>query len=100
MNTGIQSNKASARLWRSAAIATMTIALSLGARAAIAGQGNTWTATGSPNTVAITNGPWTLEQSGAANGLKSAGYCDNAGNLIGNPGTERMAPYYFPFIVG
>src|SRR5208282_5108833 len=51
-----------------------------------------WTSNGAPTTTSITGGPWTLEQSGAANGLKSAGY--------GNPGTERMEPYYFPTIFG
>ncbi len=59
-----------------------------------------WTSTGAPSETAITGGPWTLEQSGAANGLKSAGYCDSNGNQIGNPGTDRMQPYYFPSIVG
>ena len=62
--------------------------------------GAPWTAVGAPSTVTIKNGPWTLEQSGAANGLKSAGYCTTAGVQIGNPGTERMQPYYFPFITG
>ena len=55
---------------------------------------------GAPTPTAITGGPWTLEQSGAANGLKSSGYCDSNGNQIGNPGTERMEPYYFPVVVG
>ena len=59
-----------------------------------------WTRNGAPTDASITGGPWTLEQSGAANGLKSAGYCDANGNQIGNPGTERMEPYYFPSIVG
>src|SRR5215471_7988403 len=59
-----------------------------------------WTRNGAPTDASITGGPWTLEQSGAANGLKSAGYCDSKGNQIGNPGTERMQPYYFPSIVG
>src|ERR1700730_1048977 len=59
-----------------------------------------WTSNGAPTPTAITGGPWTLEQSGAANGLKSAGYCDSHGNQIGNPGTERMEPYYFPVVVG
>ena len=64
-----------------------------------------WTRNSAPQTVTITGGPWTLEQSGAANGLKSAGYCAASGNgasgtEIGNPGTERMQPYYFPFITG
>ena len=64
------------------------------------GEAVSWTAQAVPGTVSIKNGPWTLEQSGAANGLKSAGYCDSSGNQIGNPGTERMQPYYFPFITG
>jgi hypothetical protein len=59
-----------------------------------------WTRNGAPTDASITGGPWTLEQSGAANGLKSSGYCDGSGNQIGNPGTERMEPYYFPSIVG
>lgn len=59
-----------------------------------------WTRNGVPTDTSITGGPWTLEQSGAANGLKSAGYCDSNLNQIGNPGTERMEPYYFPSIVG
>jgi len=59
-----------------------------------------WTRNGAPTEAAIKGGPWTLEQSGAANGLKSVNYCDSKGNQIGNPGTERMQPYYFPFVVG
>src|SRR5215469_3024170 len=61
---------------------------------------NTWSANGSPTETYITGGPWTLEQSGAGNGLKSSGYCDSNKVQIGNPGTERMEPYYFPFIQG
>ena len=59
-----------------------------------------WTRNGPPSETYITGGGWTLEQSGAAVGLKSAHYCDNNGNQVGNPGTERMQPYYFPFITG
>ena len=60
-----------------------------------------WTRNGAPQEATITGGPWTLEQSGAANGLKSSGYCQaDEQTLIGNPGTERMQPYYFPVIVG
>jgi hypothetical protein len=59
-----------------------------------------WTRNGAPTDVTITGGPWTLEQSGAANRLKSAGYCDANKNQIGNPGTERMEPYYFPEVFG
>ena len=63
-------------------------------------QHNSWTKNGAPTEAMITDGPWTLEQSGAANGLKSSGYCDAQKHQIGNPGTERMQPYYFPFVVG
>ena len=72
-----------------------------------------WTRNGAPTTTTIKGGPWTLEQSGAANGLKSSHYCDASLNQIGNtlppglpstpdslPGTERMEPYYFPTIFG
>jgi hypothetical protein len=61
---------------------------------------DTWTRNGAPSEAYITGGGWTLEQSGAANGLKSSHYCDSNGNQVGNPGTERMQPYYFPFITG
>jgi len=59
-----------------------------------------WTRNGAPTETYISGGPWTLEQSGAAVGLKSAGYCDGAGKQVPNPGSERMQPYYFPFING
>src|ERR1700676_4258639 len=59
-----------------------------------------WTSNGAPTETYITGGPWTLEQSGAANGLKSSGYCDGNGKQIENPETERMQPYYFPVING
>lgn len=64
-----------------------------------------WKRNGAPTETYVTGGGWTLEQGGvgvggAAVGLKSAGYCDASGNPIGNPGTERMQPYYFPFITG
>jgi hypothetical protein len=59
-----------------------------------------WTRTAAPAETYITGGGWTLEQSGAASGLKSSGYCDSNGNQIPNPGTQRMQPYYFPFITG
>jgi hypothetical protein len=87
------------RRW-AATIAGATLALWMSPSAAPAGQGAAWTVIGGPSAVAIKNGPWTLEQSGAANGLKTAGYCTTAGTQIGNPGTERMSPYYFPFITG
>lgn len=59
-----------------------------------------WKRNGAPSETYVTGGGWTLEQSGAAVGLKSAGYCDKRGNQIGNPGMERMQPYYFPVING
>jgi len=59
-----------------------------------------WIKNGAPAETYITGGPWTLEQSEAAVGLKSAGYCDKSGIQIGNPGTQRMQPYYFPVING
>jgi hypothetical protein len=59
-----------------------------------------WTRNGAPTETTITGGGWTLEQSGAGVRLKSSGYCDGNGNQIGNPGTERMQPYYFPVVSG
>jgi hypothetical protein len=59
-----------------------------------------WTSNAAPAETYIAGGGWTLEQSGAAVGLKSAGYCDSRGNQIGNPGTERMRHYYFPVVAG
>jgi hypothetical protein len=65
------------------------------------GQGNPnhWKSNGTPVETYVSGGPWTLEQSGAAVGLKSAGYCD-ANVQVPNPEIERMQPYYFPFITG
>ena len=59
-----------------------------------------WTRNGTPTETYVSGGPWTLEQSGAAVGLKSAGYCDANGKQVPNPSIERMQPYYFPFING
>src|SRR5579871_1989017 len=73
-------------------------ALSTGA-SNVHGQ-NQWKRNAAPAETYITGGGWTLEQSGAAVGLKSAGYCDANGNQVRNPGTQRMQPYYFPFITG
>jgi hypothetical protein len=72
----------------------------LGALPATAADSVHWSKVASPTEAIITGGPWTLEQSGAANGLKSVGYCDANQNQIGNPGTMRMQPYYFPSVVG
>ena len=59
--------------------------------------GNVWTAKSLPQQGHITGGPWTLQQRGASNAAPSAGYCIN-GVPQPNPGTERMAPYYFAFV--
>jgi len=81
--------------------AFLAAALALMVPALTFAQGHVkWTSNGAPTPTSITGGPWTLEQSGAANGLKSSGYCDVNGNQIGNPGTERMEPYYFPVVTG
>lgn len=78
----------------------VAIAVTLAAGLHAQDGGDQWTRNGAPTETYITGGSWTLEQSGAAVGLKSAGYCDKNGNQLGNPGTERMQPYYFPFITG
>ena len=80
--------------------AALLMAFSTAAWADDGGNAVSWTANGAPTEAMIKGGPWTLEQSGAAVGLKSAGYCDASGKQIGNPGTERMQPYYFPTILG
>jgi len=86
---------------RAAFIAAVLAAFSMTAWSDDHGFGSvTWTANGAPTEAMITGGGWTLEQSDAANGRKSAGYCNSSGNQIGNPGTERMQPYYFPTIFG
>ena len=74
-------------------------ALVLGGRMG-ASEALRWKVVGVPQEAMITGGPWTLEQSGAAVGIKSAGYCDTSGKQVGNPGTERMQPYYFPVVFG
>jgi hypothetical protein len=81
-----------------AATAVVVLISTLGTRAW--DDGVRWKSNGTPSETYITGGGWTLEQSGAAVGLKSVNYCDSKGNQIGNPGTERMQPYYFPFIQG
>jgi len=84
--------------------ASIAATLAAFAAPAVAHGPVTWNRTSPPATVSIAGGPWTLEQSGAANGLKSSGYCASSdgvtGTQIANPGTERMQPYYFPFVVG
>lgn len=84
------------------AIRFAVLAAAIGAMAAVSAAQNNpnrLTPTSPAVETYIIGGPWTLEQSGAAVGLKSAGYCVN-GAQVPNPGAERMEPYYFPFIVG
>jgi hypothetical protein len=77
-------------------------AAGIGAMAALtfAQNANHFTRTSPAVETYIIGGPWTLEQSGAANGLKSAGYCDSTGAQVPNSATERMEPYYFPYVTG
>ena len=77
-----------------------SLVAALAASAPFALSQNAWTRNAAPAETYITGGGWTLEQSGAAVGRKSAGYCDANGNQVRNPGTQRMEPYYFPFITG
>jgi hypothetical protein len=84
------------------AIRFVVLAAAAGAMAAVSpaqNNPNLFTTTSAAVETYIYGGPWTLEQSGAANGLKSAGYCKN-GVQVPNPGAERMQPYYFPFVTG
>src|SRR6266849_5007683 len=71
--------------------------LALPALTAWAQSGDVWKAESIPVQSHITGGPWTLEQTGSSNATPSAGYCV-AGVPQLNPGTERMAPYYFPCV--
>lgn len=82
-------------------VAALLLAITtLAAISAAQNKPNHFTRTSPAVETYIIGGPWTLEQSGAAVGLKSAGYCDAEGNQVPNPGAERMEPYYFPFITG
>jgi len=80
--------------------AVIAVTALLGITATAQAQSVHWTAGGPPAETYLSGGPWTLEQSGAAVGLKSAGYCDASGTQVPNPESERMQPYYFPFITG
>ena len=73
--------------------------LTLPALSARAQSGEIWKAESIPAQSQITGGPWTLEQTGSSNAAPSAGYCVGGVPQL-NPGTERMAPYYFPFVTG
>jgi hypothetical protein len=88
-------------LKRAVLITAAVAALFVAAFATQAGDDHIrWKSNGAPAETYVTGGGWTLEQSGAAVGLKSAGYCDSTSTQIGNPGTERMQPYYFPVVTG
>jgi hypothetical protein len=102
MSRQAKSNKWATRTHGAAAAAAGAAMLIAGAAMADPSSPVVWTSKGAPTQATITGGPWTLEQSGAANGLKSSGYCDNSTppKQVGNPGTERMSPYYFPIVYG
>jgi len=101
MRTLNRSRRAGAKQFLRLLIPTTLVLSAALSLAAAADDGHVrWTSNGVPTEAVITGGPWTLEQSGAANGLKSVGYCDSNGKQVGNPGTERMQPYYFPTIAG
>ncbi len=59
----------------------------------------TWTLDQPAGESYITGGPWTLEQSDASQAARAAGYCVS-GVQQSNPGTERVQPYYFPYVTG
>jgi len=59
----------------------------------------TWSLKETASEAYITGGPWTLEQSAASPDKRAAGYC-KSGIQQANPGTERMQPYYFPYVTG
>ncbi len=79
--------------------AFLSAAILLGSTSLGWAQSLHWKAEQVPQEAQITGGPWTLEQNGASNGARAAGYCVN-GVQQPNPGTERMQPYYFPFVRG
>jgi hypothetical protein len=64
------------------------------------GQPTTWTLSGQVTPAALKGGPWTLGQTPATYGSPTAGYCDAAGNVTRNPGTQLFQPAYFPNVSG
>ncbi len=82
-----------------AVLVSLIVIFALSAPPVVAQSGDVWRAASLPVQSHITGGPWTLEQTGSSNAAPSAGYCV-AGVPQLNPGTERMAPYYFPFVTG
>lgn len=69
---------------------------------------NTWTAASSPIEATITGGPWTLGQGPTQPMVPMVGYCAPFGQspngqdgvVQGNPDTNLMQPYYYPFVTG
>lgn len=92
------------RLMLSGAVLVAGAALLLPATANASGARHggptTWTITGPVTAARITGGPWTLGQAPATYGSPTAGYCDAAGNVTRNPGTELFEPAYFPNVQG
>ena len=78
---------------------SLAVLLLLPGSSLFAQSADVWKAESLPQQAHITGGPWTLQQRGASTPAPSAGYCIN-GVPQPNPGTERMAPYYFPFVTG
>ena len=64
------------------------------------GSPTTWTLSGQVTPATLKGGPWTLGQAPATYGSPTAGYCDAAGNVTRNPGTELFQPAYFPNVTG
>lgn len=64
------------------------------------GGPTTWSLSGPPTPATLKGGPWTLGQAPATYGDPTAGYCDGAGDVTRNPGTELFQPAYFPNVTG
>jgi len=64
------------------------------------GQPTVWTLSGQVTPATLKGGPWTLGQAPATYGSPTAGYCDAAGTVTRNPGTELFQPAYFPNVTG
>ncbi|NUR58937.1 MAG: hypothetical protein HOV87_09715 [Catenulispora sp.] len=92
------------RLAVSAVVLAVGIAVLLPATALAAGRHHggptTWSLSGAPVPATLAGGPWTLGQAPATYGDPTAGYCDAAGAVTRNPGTELFQPAYFPNVSG
>ncbi len=95
------------RIFSASAIAILAVTPALGATTTT--QPLFTYVTGSLTESKVTNGPWTLHQTGShdASGIKVpsvagtpyAGYCNGQGKATTNQGsTSVMQPYYFPFV--